>query len=770
MYGDGKPSTCIECKSILKGGFCLPCDLRDQTSYNCDSNAYSFDNSNNFLQPQYENYLCNLCGNNSHDGYDCQQKFLFVYEQEPSYNQNYDDNYYPHESPSFSCCDYCGGSHETYQCQPDNQNVDFSGPDQIQTPQYPEVYPLSEETSEEVSQAKEDLITSIQTFLDKFSCMPFEEQPKNYFQTRWNFFNLKYAKPEDSNEWFQKLLEDLNELAEYDKYISKDHPIILSDDDEGHYVKDKESLENPSNEIVVSKPDNESEKEPEATTDRNSRAPKTSILFHALDTKLLSINSKSQHPDKKEQEVKNVEEQSAERRNHAEKSLQNFRVIHKNSTSQISSVHADTPILSTKEPEHSLSMGYEHLSITSETESDEVTETNAKNLLPIPSECEVTSEDESECNILAKDDSSLAFTTFSNPLFDDNDDLDSSDNESLSEEDVPVEEFKVYSNHLFDNEEINSDKLDGESDFVESLLNRETFIDSSSTFDFLLKEFSDELAHINPVLPEENLLYDNSSPRPPEDLNAEIADTIIESLPSSSVPIQDNDSREEINLATDTDELFPPPFENDDEEEIKASDNPSTPHPLLESPNAEPDQESMNDTYDNDPFMKEGDLFLATDHSITPCIENYYDTEGDICFLEALLIDDFIPSSVNETSDFEDDPSIPRPPPEPPDDEFDLEPEVISTVMNDVDELNEHESFDPGGEIFVSTNDEDVNCFPFMFVIRIFMPYLILPEISPLFLSAESEDTIFDPGLSLNDWSFLVLDICPVSKIFISFD
>nr|GEZ67727.1 hypothetical protein [Tanacetum cinerariifolium] len=46
------------------------------------------------------------------------------------------------------------------------------------------------------------------------------------------------------------------------------------------------------------------------------------------------------------------------------------------------------PSLSTKKPENSLSMGYEHLSITPETESDEVMESNAKNLLPIPSECE----------------------------------------------------------------------------------------------------------------------------------------------------------------------------------------------------------------------------------------------------------------------------------------------------------------------------------------------------------------------------------------------
>nr|GEZ65409.1 hypothetical protein [Tanacetum cinerariifolium] len=83
------------------------------------------------------------------------------------------------------------------------------------------------------------------------------------------------------------------------------------------------------------------------------------LIESALDSKLLSINStNSQCLDKKEQEVKNVEEQPAERRNHIEKSLQNFRVIHKSSisfnTSQISSIHAVAPILSTKEPKNSL--------------------------------------------------------------------------------------------------------------------------------------------------------------------------------------------------------------------------------------------------------------------------------------------------------------------------------------------------------------------------------------------------------------------------------
>nr|GEY91536.1 hypothetical protein [Tanacetum cinerariifolium] len=279
------------------------------------------------------------------------------------------------------------------------------------------------------------------------------------------------------------------------------------------------------------------------------------LIESALDSKLLSINSiNSQHLEKKEQEVKNVEEQPAGRRNRAEKSLQNFRVIHKRSisfknTSQISSIHSIAPIESTKEPEHLLSMGYKHLSITPETESDEVTKSNAKNLLPIPSKCDVTLEDEIECDLPANEVFSPVFTTISNPLFKDNDDLDSSNDESLPDEDVPAEEFKIYSNLLFDEDEINSDKLDPhcfnvKSDFVESLLNRDTFIDFSSKLDF-----SGELAHIKPKIPKsdfdfeeeirliENLVYDNSFPRPSKELNAEIADTIIKMVYPSEIEV-----------------------------------------------------------------------------------------------------------------------------------------------------------------------------------------------------------------------------------------
>nr|GFA90821.1 hypothetical protein [Tanacetum cinerariifolium] len=112
-------------------------------------------------------------------------------------------------------------------------------------------------------------------------------------------------------------------------------------------------------------------------------------------------------------------------------------------------------------------------------------------------EYEVTSDDESECDVPITDGSSPVFTTFSNPIFDDNDNFTSSDDESLSNEDVPMEDFKVYSNSLSDDEEINSNKIDphyfnAESDLIESLPNRDNLFDSSPKFDYL-EEFSGEL-------------------------------------------------------------------------------------------------------------------------------------------------------------------------------------------------------------------------------------------------------------------------------------
>ncbi|GKA37943.1 hypothetical protein Tco_0724508 [Tanacetum coccineum] len=88
-------------------------------------------------------------------------------------------------------------------------------------------------------------------------------------------------------------------------------------------------------------------------------------------------------------------------------------------------------------------MGDEHLSTILEKESDEVIKSSVEDLVPIPSESEDTSGSDSECDLPSCNDfspiniSEEKFVTFSNPLFDSNDDFTSSDDESLFDEVVP---------------------------------------------------------------------------------------------------------------------------------------------------------------------------------------------------------------------------------------------------------------------------------------------------------------------------------------------
>nr|GFB03133.1 hypothetical protein [Tanacetum cinerariifolium] len=474
-----------------------------------------------------------------------------------------------------------------------------------------------------------------------------------------------------------KLYKDLKELAEYDQTTSTDRPIFLNDN-EDHPVQNKESSENFSEENVVSKTNQEPEEQKQKMEDTMFDLVKichhkqflcihddvNNLIESALKSKLLSINS--QRLDKKEQEVKNVEEQPAEHRNHAK-------------------------------------------SITPETEFDEVTESNSKNLLPIPSECEVTSEDKRECDELVCDNHS---DTFSDSKIDDD----------ISVYDDDFEDIEYVEASLSDPEIVSVE----EENVVQQEEEEVDFEDISQIQDVVLRE---KLLSITRLI------------------------SNIESLNNNHTPDRVLNSFEFDNSLLDN---FWSEFKTfcDHSEETRSGNTTHANYSLPEYDSfcfeIEPDQERLinlveNDNSDssNDPLLEEVDLFLF-DNSIPPGIENVADhPEGDIRFLEELLINDSIPSHESFDSNFEDNPSNLRPPPEPPDDNFDLEPEVISTVMEDIDEPDEH--FNPGGEIFVSTNIEDVDYFPFMFVIRIFLPYLILPEISPLFFTAESEDTIFNP-------------------------
>ncbi|GJW41881.1 hypothetical protein Tco_0070680 [Tanacetum coccineum] len=147
--------TCEQCGNDLRDGHCFLCHSKNEDSLTYDSTPNSFDNPPDFSypppQPQYVPYSCELCGNDAHHGYDCPPQVLFVYNQDPYFNQNFD--YFTQTSPSFPqqypCCEDCVGPHETFQCQPMNYyepnscyDSNYFGFDQFQPPQYTVNHPI----------------------------------------------------------------------------------------------------------------------------------------------------------------------------------------------------------------------------------------------------------------------------------------------------------------------------------------------------------------------------------------------------------------------------------------------------------------------------------------------------------------------------------------------------------------------------------------------------------------------------------------------------
>ncbi|GJW17394.1 hypothetical protein Tco_0024830 [Tanacetum coccineum] len=98
------------------------------------------------------------------------------------------------------------------------------------------------------------------------------------------------------------------------------------------------------------------------------------------------------------------------------------------------------PVLPTMEPEDSLIMGDKDLHVIPEKESDEVIKSSVEDLVPIPSEFDDTSDNDSECDLPFCDDSPPLdilggnSMTFSNSLFDFNDDFTSCKDNPLFDE------------------------------------------------------------------------------------------------------------------------------------------------------------------------------------------------------------------------------------------------------------------------------------------------------------------------------------------------
>ncbi|GJZ59821.1 hypothetical protein Tco_0615637 [Tanacetum coccineum] len=319
---------------------------------------------------------------------------------------------------------------------------------------------------------------------------------------------------------------------------------------------------------------------------------------------------------------------------------------------------AITPDLPIEEPDNSLNMGDEHLDTIPATESDEVIKSSVENLVPIPSEFEGISDD--TCDV---------------PNCDNN-------------------------------------RVNVESDFVESLVNRDTSIVYSSKIDPIQEEFAGELAHIAPI--------------PPGIVEADFD-------PNDDTSSDDDDFENveyEVN-AVDQEKEF-------DLEDILQIQDVILREKLLNVYRLISNIESLKDNPIPIMDSDSSETFLSFSDNSLPEFESFSDHTEETRSGNTITHANY---SLPEYESFHfDNPSFPRPPPEPPD------VEILESKINNFDVLYNDESFEPGeGENIVVSNVEEDDSFTF--TIRTFLPFLTYPEVSPLSCSTGSEDLIFDPGI-----------------------
>ncbi|GJV05802.1 hypothetical protein Tco_1343458 [Tanacetum coccineum] len=369
------------------------------------------------------------------------------------------------------------------------------------------------------------------------------------------------------------------------------------------------------------------------------------------------------------------------------------------------SSNAITPDLSTEEPDNSLSMGDEHLDTIPETESDEVIKSSVEDLVPIPSESEGI----------------------------------------FNMCDVPSNDKKHF---------------DAESDLMESLLNRDTPIVYSPKIDSLLEKFAGELAPIPPGIHEadydpkedirldDQMFYDDTSS---DDDSFEDIDYVEASPPDSELVSIEEVEDDILRAKLSNIYLLIAKIESNHTEETRSGST------TVHAENSLPEYDSFHFEIESDQgelsrvvmeTIDEIEAFLDIDIS-TNLEDGYHDSEGDIIYLESLVINNTIPNLSPEVF-------------------FDHEQKCLKDEPNNL--ISMVKVFDPGipekifSPTYVRLSFEDRHYLSFTYVIRIFLSYFTYPIEFPFPFSFGSEDIIFDPGIFAFHFSYLepVAYECPM--------
>ncbi|GJZ93891.1 hypothetical protein Tco_0666094, partial [Tanacetum coccineum] len=289
-----------------------------------------------------------------------------------------------------------------------------------------------------------------------------------------------------------------------------------------------------------------------------------------------------------------------------------------------------------------------------------------------------------------------------------------------------------------------NDHFNAESSPIESVLNRDNVI-SSPKIDLLIEEFTVELALIAPIPPRiveadldpkgdiyfiENLMYDNSFPRPPKTLKDD-SETVIDS--NNDYSSSDDDSYEDIDYV----DASPPDYELVSLEEVK---------------DFHPEDGEIEDDILREKLSKINLLIAkikALNANPTP--------SSDFVLKSPILVED----GDSFLEEFETTPKFET-------FKFDIKEKNSGSTTIPVDislpdlecfyfkiEPNPEDLIDRGIRENVSSTTNvnlpfEVDQSPlFAYVVWIFLPFLTYPVAPPYLLSSGNEDTIFDPGISV---------------------
>ncbi|GJR90047.1 reverse transcriptase domain-containing protein [Tanacetum coccineum] len=257
------------------------------------------------------------------------------------------------------------------------------------------------------------------------------------------------------------------------------------------------------------------------------------------------------------------------------------------------------------------------------------------------------------------------------------------------------------------------------------------------TSDALLEEFVDELVLLEPFPP--GIGDDDFDPEG----DILLLENDDESLPDEDVP-KDNVKIYSNPLFKFDDEYISSevnPLFNEELEDIESNESCFS---NLDGPDLSitPLSDANEDKcFDPGGIIDEIDAFLDMDIS-TDVEDGYHDSDGDIIYLESLLINDTIPNFPTEVF-------------------LDHDPRSLKDEPDNNDLMTKDKVFNLGiWEIIVSPTYvklpfENRHYHSFTYVIRIFLPYFTYPMDSFLPLSFGSEDTIFDLGISVFHFSSL---------------